>query len=202
MALNNLSNRQNETGDHDAALASITEAVQHYQALAQASPAAYLPHLASALNNLSRGMERSTTGSGPWVEAIAGFDDPLPQAELRTYYARALAADNQLDAAIDQLASATAGANSGDPVPLGRARRANRDVATALSTSDPRLPQWAISPIPEDHVDLVGIWAAQRGWPDANIFLNEHADLSSRATSGPASPLSPTYSRRIRHPHP
>ncbi|MFF0061390.1 hypothetical protein ACFYRC_07550, partial [Streptomyces sp. NPDC005279] len=52
-SLNNLSNQQGDTGDRDAALASITEAVDHYRALAQASPAAYLPDLATSLNNLS-----------------------------------------------------------------------------------------------------------------------------------------------------
>ena len=136
MALNNLSVRQSETGDRDGALASSTEAVQHYRALAEASPAAYLPDLATSLNNLSHLLEHSATGGGdPWGEAIAGFDDPLPQAELCAHYARALAADNKLDAAIEQLASAAAGADSGDPVPLGRARRAIRDVATALGAS-------------------------------------------------------------------
>ena len=65
-----------------------------------------------ALNNLSHALEHSATGGGdPWVQAIAGFDDPLPQAELCAHYARALAADNKLDAAIEQLASAAAGAD-------------------------------------------------------------------------------------------
>ncbi|MFM9587658.1 hypothetical protein, partial [Streptomyces caniscabiei] len=51
--LNNLSNRQSETGDRQAALTSITEAVNHYRTLAQANPATHLPNLASSLNNLS-----------------------------------------------------------------------------------------------------------------------------------------------------
>ncbi|MFG2229143.1 hypothetical protein ACGFNX_03830 [Streptomyces sp. NPDC048723] len=51
--LNNLSVRQSETGDRDAALTSITEAVQLYRALAQTNPAAFLPNLAASLNNLS-----------------------------------------------------------------------------------------------------------------------------------------------------
>ena len=178
MALNNLSNRQSETGDRDGALASSTEAVQHYRDLAKASPAAYLPNLAISLNNLSHALEHSATDGGdPWVEAIAGFDDPLPQAELCAHYARALAADNNLDAAIEQLASAAAGADSGDPVPLGRARRAIRDAATTLGANDPQLPQWATSPIPDEHVDLINLWAAQRSWPAIDTFLNDHADI-------------------------
>jgi tetratricopeptide (TPR) repeat protein len=173
MALNNLSNQQSDAGNRDGALASITDAVQIQRDLAQASPAAFLPNLAMALNNLSHMLERSD--GDPWVEAIAYFDDSLPQAELRTYYARALAADNKLDAAIEQLASAAAGVASGDPVPLGRARRAIRGVATVLGASDPRLPQWATSPIPDEHVDLVNLWAAQRDWPAIDTFLSEHA---------------------------
>ena len=51
--LDRVSRRQGETGDRGGALASITEAVRHYRALAEASPAAHLPDLAGALNNLS-----------------------------------------------------------------------------------------------------------------------------------------------------
>ncbi|MFF0061391.1 hypothetical protein ACFYRC_07555, partial [Streptomyces sp. NPDC005279] len=59
--LQRLSHRQSNTGDRDAALASITEAVDHYRSLAQASPAAYLPDLATSLNNLS--VQQSATGN-------------------------------------------------------------------------------------------------------------------------------------------
>ncbi|WP_460367518.1 hypothetical protein, partial [Actinocorallia lasiicapitis] len=52
-SLNNLSNRQAESGDRAGALTSIQEAVAAYQDLAQTSPAAYLPDLAMSLNNLS-----------------------------------------------------------------------------------------------------------------------------------------------------
>ncbi|MFF4060093.1 hypothetical protein ACFYZ0_30630 [Streptomyces sp. NPDC001708] len=51
--LNNLSVRQSEVGDRDAALTSITEATELYRTLAQTNPAAFLPHLAMSLNNLS-----------------------------------------------------------------------------------------------------------------------------------------------------
>ncbi|MGH8904367.1 MAG: hypothetical protein ACRDYA_22470, partial [Egibacteraceae bacterium] len=52
--------RARNAGDRDGALASITEAVTHCRALAQANPAAYLPDLAGALNNLSN--RQSETG--------------------------------------------------------------------------------------------------------------------------------------------
>ncbi|MFJ5899799.1 tetratricopeptide repeat protein, partial [Streptomyces sp. NPDC093064] len=47
------SHRYFAAGDRQAALASVIEAVDHYRALAEASPAAYLPDLAMSLNNLS-----------------------------------------------------------------------------------------------------------------------------------------------------
>ena len=58
--LERVSTRSGDAGDRDGALAAITEAVEHHQRLAQASPAAYLPDLAGSLNNLSRC--RSETG--------------------------------------------------------------------------------------------------------------------------------------------
>ncbi|MFE6910541.1 hypothetical protein ACFVDK_29225, partial [Streptomyces erythrochromogenes] len=51
--LNNLSVRQGDTGDRNAALTSITEATDLYRTLTQANPAAFLPNLAGSLNNLS-----------------------------------------------------------------------------------------------------------------------------------------------------
>ncbi|MEU1480958.1 tetratricopeptide repeat protein, partial [Streptomyces sp. NPDC005760] len=51
---------QSDTGDRDAALTSITEATELYRTLAQANPAAYLPNLATSLNNLSN--RQSDTG--------------------------------------------------------------------------------------------------------------------------------------------
>ncbi|MXQ65734.1 tetratricopeptide repeat protein, partial [Actinomadura rayongensis] len=58
--LNNLSNRQSDTGDRAGALASIEEAVQIRRTLADANPAAFLPDLAGSLNNLSN--QQANTG--------------------------------------------------------------------------------------------------------------------------------------------
>ena len=55
-----VSERAGNAGDRAAALAAITEAVDHYRALAQANPAAFLPDLAMSLNNLSN--QQSATG--------------------------------------------------------------------------------------------------------------------------------------------
>ncbi|MEE1766199.1 hypothetical protein, partial [Streptomyces sp. SP18BB07] len=51
--LQRTSHRQGAIGDWQAALVSITEAVDHYRALTRANPAAHLPDLAVSLNNLS-----------------------------------------------------------------------------------------------------------------------------------------------------
>ncbi|MGW3415575.1 tetratricopeptide repeat protein, partial [Streptomyces sp. NPDC000888] len=60
MSLNNLAVQQGNTGDHNAALTSITQAVQLYRTLAQTNPAAFLPDLASSLNNLA--VQQGNTG--------------------------------------------------------------------------------------------------------------------------------------------
>ena len=174
--LSNLANWQRAAGDSEGALASITEAVSHYRTLAKTSPAAYLPSLATLLTNLTRLLGHSlTTGSDPWAQVIADFDNPLPRAELRASYALALAADGNRDAAIDQLANAQAEARSGDAVALGRARQAIRRAATALGADDPRIPRWATQSISDDHADLIILWAAKHGWPATDAFLTEHA---------------------------
>ncbi|MFD8448678.1 hypothetical protein, partial [Streptomyces coelicoflavus] len=51
--LQRVSYRYVAAGDRRAALVSITEAVEHHRALAQANPAMHLPSLAMSLNNLS-----------------------------------------------------------------------------------------------------------------------------------------------------
>ena len=92
--------------------------------LAEASPAAYLPNLATSLNNLAElSGEAPAAADGFWQEAIAAFSDPLPRAELRAHYAHALSASGKHDAAAEQLAAAAADAASGEAAALGRARR-------------------------------------------------------------------------------
>ena len=175
-SLNNLSNRQSGTGDRDGALASSTEAVRHYRALAEASPAAYLPDLARSLNNLARLLGSPLAADeDPWIEVIASLGNSLSSAELRASYARALASGGQRDAAADQLATAATEAGSGDPGSLGRARRAIRQAATGLGTGDPRLPGWVTGPLPDDHIQLINLWAVQQDWPATDAYLTEHA---------------------------
>ncbi|QTL37949.1 tetratricopeptide repeat protein [Pseudoalteromonas viridis] len=53
MSLNNLAVRQSDLGQREVALASATEAVEHYSALAENRPDAFLPDLAVSLNTLA-----------------------------------------------------------------------------------------------------------------------------------------------------
>jgi hypothetical protein len=104
MSLNNLSNRQSETGDRDAALASITEATGHYRQLAQASPATYLPDLAASLNNLSN--RQSETGDRD--AALASITQAvtirrqLAQASPATYLPDLAASLNNLSNRVEE----------------------------------------------------------------------------------------------------
>ncbi|MEU3921238.1 hypothetical protein AB0E79_24785, partial [Streptomyces sp. NPDC029004] len=177
MSLNNLSNRQSNTGDRDAALASITEAVQIRRALAQANPAAYLPDLATSLNNLSNQQSNTTMPSVVWDNAITALEaHSLAQAELRAHYADYLADHVGPDRALDQLISAALTAAAGSPQSLRRARHRIRSVAISHSIDDPRLPDWAVHPLPDESLELLSQWARASDWPATEAFLCTHTD--------------------------
>ncbi|MGW6985484.1 hypothetical protein ACWGE1_39505 [Streptomyces sp. NPDC054932] len=61
MSLNNLANRQAETGNQRAALTAVTEAVSIRRTLAQEEPAAHLANLAASLSNL--GIQQAEAGN-------------------------------------------------------------------------------------------------------------------------------------------
>ena len=72
-ALNNLGNRLDAVGRREEALAATEEAVDHYRALAQANPAAYLPNLTTTLNNLGvrlNAVGRREEAKIAWAEAV------------------------------------------------------------------------------------------------------------------------------------
>ena len=64
LSLNNLSNRQSETGDRVGALASARESVDIRRRLAQANPSEYLPGLAASLNYLAICQKKTADMSG------------------------------------------------------------------------------------------------------------------------------------------
>jgi hypothetical protein len=70
---NNLANRQSGMGQRAGALASIAEAVRHYNALAQANPGEFLPGLARSLNNQAA----SQSEMGQRTEALASIAEAV-----------------------------------------------------------------------------------------------------------------------------
>jgi tetratricopeptide (TPR) repeat protein len=70
---NNLSLRQSEMGQRDAALASIEEAVRLYRSLAKVNPDAFLPDLAMSLNNQANRQSEM----GQRAEALASITESV-----------------------------------------------------------------------------------------------------------------------------
>ncbi|MFJ8711745.1 hypothetical protein ACIRD9_00795 [Streptomyces violaceus] len=181
-SLHNLSVQQGETGDRQAALVSITEAVEIRRALAQASPAVYLPDLAGSLRNLSNRQSETRAASSAWEDAITDLGlNPLAQAELRAHYAAYLATHADSGLAVEELVRAAHACAVGDPSPLSRARRQVRRAATSLGIQDPRLPDWAVDPLPDNVWDLLDQWAQATDWPATEAFLQAHADRLRQA---------------------
>ncbi|WP_158681043.1 tetratricopeptide repeat protein [Streptomyces viridochromogenes] len=177
-SLSTLSNCQGEVGDREAALASITEAVEIRRTLAQANPVAYLPDLATSLKDLSDRHSEMGVVSSAWGDTITDLGlHPLAQAELRAHYAAYLATHADSSLAVEELVRAAQACAVGDPSPLSRARRRVRTAATSLGIQDPRLPDWAVDPLPDHIWDLLLQWAQATHWPAVEAFLHTHADL-------------------------
>ncbi|MBE4759381.1 ATP-binding protein [Streptomyces caniscabiei] len=176
-SLNNLSVQQSETGDRQAALTSITEAVEIRRTLAQANPAAHLPNLASSLNNLSNRQSETKVASSAWEDTITDLEfSPLAQAELRSHYAAYLAEHLDSTLAVEHLVRAAQACVVGDRSPLSRARQQVRGTATSLGIQDPRLPDWAVAPLPDDVLELLNQWAEAPDWSTVEAFLHSHAE--------------------------
>ncbi|MFF9772373.1 hypothetical protein ACF1HJ_01615 [Streptomyces sp. NPDC013978] len=177
ISLHNLSGCQSETGDRQGALASITEAVEIRRVLTRANPAAHLRNLATSLNNLSDQQSKTEVASSAWEDAITDLEfSPLPQAELRSHYAAHLAAHGVVSLAVEQLVRAAQACVVGDWSPLSRARQQVRGTATSLAIQDPRLPDWAVAPLPDDVLELLNQWVRAADWPTTEAFLHAHVD--------------------------
>ena len=90
-----VSARAGDAGDRGGALASITEAVEHYRRLAEAGPAAYLPDLAGSLNNLSNHQSETGDRGGALASITEAVDirRRLAEAGPAAYYYRARCMD-------------------------------------------------------------------------------------------------------------
>jgi hypothetical protein len=178
---------QSEAGQRQEALATATQAAEHYRQLAQANPAAFLPDLAMSLNNLANRQSEA----GQRQEALAVFEDAArnlragPAAELTVRWAFWQSAHDAPDGAhSDLLRAARLADEEQEPAAARRARHAVRDAAGALllpgesaTVDDVRaqLPGWATHPIPDAAVELANRWSQATSWLDQEEFLRREA---------------------------
>jgi hypothetical protein len=148
-----------------------------HRQLATANPAAFLPNLATSLNNLSNQQSNTRITAGAWEEAIVSLEShPHAQGELRSHYAEQLTSWGEKERALDQLVQATQDCSDGSPQLLRRARHRIRSTAMHLEVQDPRLPGWATDPLPDEVLDLLNRWAQATEWPSIEAFLRTYAD--------------------------
>ncbi|MGH8898457.1 MAG: hypothetical protein ACRDZ4_15930 [Egibacteraceae bacterium] len=177
-----VSERARNTGDRNAALTTVTEAVTHYRALAQANPAAYLPDLATSLNNLSNQQADTEAGASAWRAAIDDMTSLTARAELRAAWAGRLASAGLAEQARQELQQAAVEADDAPAdesiVVTARARQAVRSAAqTQTATQPDGLPEWATAPIPAAHVELVNAAAQAADWPGLQAVLDRSGDM-------------------------
>ncbi|MFI6247775.1 hypothetical protein, partial [Streptomyces sp. NPDC051016] len=190
-SLNNLAVQQSDTGDQQAALTSITEAVTHYRALTQGpNGPAFLPNLATALNTLA--IQQSNTESQE--DNLLTADEVIsefaagPQAELLvSRSAWHMTRDNHHAAIADLISAARQADEITDPTWSGRARRAVRGLVETLRrnlaaqallsqvTAD--LPAWAVNDFPDESLELINRWLSTQTWPDQEDFLRQEYPL-------------------------
>lgn len=177
------------------------EAVTIRRTLAGANPAAYLPDLATSLNNLAdRLVEsgRTEDAAAAWDAPVRAMPDQVSRAELRAHAASWLADHDQPGPAREHLTLAAEDADDATGVPhlLARARRTIRRVAQTTVADDPEFPPWATAALPDPDVELADTWAAD-GWPHREHLAREHATVFTspplRRTVGVLSALSPDH---------
>ena len=197
-SLNNLSNRQSDNGDRAGALASIQEATGHYRALAEARPEVFLPDLAGTLNNLADIL--SARDETPAISQICAvidtLTDPLSRAELRARTAEWCLANHRSADAASLVTQGVGEAQGGEPLRLGQARRALREVATRLDDliGSDELPSWAVAPLEDSQVDLISQWAAATTWTEeATLLRQRQPDILSPTFPGALKLLEELY---------
>ena len=153
---NTLAIRLSEVGERGEALEAAREAVGLYRSLAEASPAAYTPDLASSLSNLAGRL--SEVGERDLALKIFtdDFDRFSPATRARILLARASwCYDNQKK---DLIAAAHEADGKDVPVLLGSVRR---EIAHAVANSRQileGLPSWAIVTIDTEMRSRIESW--------------------------------------------
>ena len=180
------------TQHRDEALSVVVEAVGIYRGLADGNPGALLPDLAGSLNNqatMLSALGRRDDARKIWRETI----DTLPPHSasiLRGDLVQSLLKDNDYDAAVTELGTAIASADSPGAVShiVDRARQRARAILWTLAENDPSLhelgvPLWARTPIAETDIAFLNEWqeAAQTPGEEAAFVRRNHERLSQPA---------------------
>ncbi|WP_460369268.1 hypothetical protein, partial [Actinocorallia lasiicapitis] len=168
------------------ALTSIQEAVAAYQDLAQTSPAAYLPNLATSLNNYAERLVGSGRSSDvdSALRAVASGMGAGAEAECLLVLARRKIDQGDQAGSLAVLDLAVRRSDEEpDSTSRGRARRAVHAVISGgdgTMTPDPAWPSWATRLLTDLEVERLNRWLATPDWATQAAFLRaEHADLSS-----------------------
>ncbi|MFE9603578.1 hypothetical protein, partial [Streptomyces hokutonensis] len=176
------------SGDRQGALTSITEAVAIRRTLATGpNGPAFLPNLATSLNNLS--VQQSETGDRQGAlhasdQVISEFPSG-PQAELLVSRASTWrrAQDDHAGAIADLISAARHADETTDPTWAGRARRAVRGLIgtlqqdslyrPALEQVRQDLPTWASGDLPHESVGRFNQWLSAESWAEREAFLKQ-----------------------------
>jgi tetratricopeptide (TPR) repeat protein len=188
--LNNQSGCRSAVGDRAGALAAIDEAVTIRRRLAEVNEAAYLPDLATSLNNFAdRLRDNGDDADEVWRASIERLT-PVGRGELRAYYAAWLIRQERSDQAGAELHTAVVDVTGQDlqapPYAVARARQRVRAAAMATDPPPDGLPPWTITPIPERDLELVNAWLAVPTWPQKRAAFVEHRDAVTGNTLRPS----------------
>ena len=152
-----LANRLSDVGRSGEALEVAREAVDLYRVLAQASPAAYTPGLAGALNNLATILSEE----GQYEEALNVFTegfDRFSSCALRSrlLFARAEWRDEGQEEDLKE--AAREADQSDDPAFLGPTRRMLVQALADAGCNDAGLPAWATATVDESVRTRITVW--------------------------------------------
>ena len=152
-----LANRLSEVGRSGEALEVAQEAVDLYRVLAQASPAAYTPNLAGALNNLATILSEE----GQYEEALNVFTEGFDRfsscaLRARLLFARAEWRDEGQEEDLKE--AAREADQSDDPAFLGPTRRMLVQALADAGCNDAGLPAWATATVDESVRTRITVW--------------------------------------------
>jgi hypothetical protein len=171
-----------DLGRRDAALAPIEEAVTHYRQLAERNPDAWLPDLATSLNNLSGRLaevRQADRADATWREVLDAFDGPYHAVLAVARGAGLVRLGRMQDAALLLMAVATSTVDGAATASARQALRGLRDQTPDQvdqwwtdQTGKPT-PAWLL--LPTTHIRAVIGWLNTPTWPSSHDHLTAHA---------------------------